>query len=102
LTDELTEGSRGVTEALGDILLAAVIDEDGAQSLVLTLERAGGLEEEEATRSIVHGGGLQCEVILRRRWLWSVPKGRGTVYGPHAAKGRRVQENQGRRGCAGR
>jgi hypothetical protein len=50
----LAEGVVVVAEALGDVLLAAVVDEDGAQGLVLALRGAGRLEEEAAAGCVVH------------------------------------------------
>jgi hypothetical protein len=50
----LAEGVDAESEALGDVLLAAAVDEDGAQGLVEALGRVRGLEEEEAARCVVH------------------------------------------------
>jgi hypothetical protein len=52
----LAEGSEGIAEALGDILLTAAIDEDGVQGLVEALGIIGGLEEEKASGCVVHNG----------------------------------------------
>jgi hypothetical protein len=41
--DLLAEGGEAEAEAVGDILLAAAIDEDGMQGLVEPLGIAGGL-----------------------------------------------------------
>ena len=54
--DELAEGVIGVAEAKGGILLREPIDEDGAESFVLSLCGTGRLVEEEPTQGIVHGG----------------------------------------------
>jgi hypothetical protein len=54
LPDELAEGRVVVAEAFGHILLAAAVDEDGAQGLVLTLRGAGGFLEEAAAGCVVH------------------------------------------------
>jgi hypothetical protein len=53
--DLLAEGVEVVAEAVGDVLLAAALDEDGAERLVEALGVVGGLLEEEATSGIVHG-----------------------------------------------
>jgi hypothetical protein len=45
LPHQLAEGRVVVAEALGHVLLAAAVDEDGAQGLVLALRGAGGLQK---------------------------------------------------------
>jgi hypothetical protein len=50
----LAEGVEAEAEALGDILLATAVEEDGTQGLVEALGRVGGVEEERATRGVVH------------------------------------------------
>jgi hypothetical protein len=50
----LAAGRVVVAETFGYILLAAAVDEDGAQGLVLALRGAGGLEKEAATAGVVH------------------------------------------------
>jgi len=59
--DLLAEGIEAEAEALGDVLLAAVVEEDGAEGLVEALGVVGGLGEEEATRHVVHNGTPGCE-----------------------------------------
>jgi hypothetical protein len=54
LGDELAERGVGVAEALGHVVLAAAVGEDGTQRLVLPLGRARRLAEEAAIRGIVH------------------------------------------------
>jgi uncharacterized protein YidB (DUF937 family) len=61
----LAEGVEAEPEALGGILLTAAIDEDGVQGFVEALRSAGGLDEEEATKCVVHNGLLRCEPF---RW----------------------------------
>jgi serine/threonine protein kinase len=43
-----------IVPVLGYVFLAAAVEEDGAQGLILALRSAGGLKEEAAARSIVH------------------------------------------------
>ena len=62
--DLLAEGGEAEAEAIGHVHLAAAIDEDGVQGLVEPLGLAGGLEEEEATRCIVHNGLPGCESFV--------------------------------------
>jgi hypothetical protein len=50
----LAEGGVDVAEALGRALLAAVVDEDGAEGLILALWDTGGLREEAAAGCVVH------------------------------------------------
>src|SRR5947207_10588328 len=57
----LAEGVEAEAEALGGILLTAAIDEDGVQGFVEALGIAGGLEEEEATKCVVHNDLPGCE-----------------------------------------
>jgi hypothetical protein len=63
LTHELAKSVIVVAKALGDVLLAAAVEEDGAQGLVLALRSASGLKEEAAARCVVHNRRSQCEVI---------------------------------------
>jgi hypothetical protein len=57
----LAEGVAGVACGLGDIFLTAAIDEDGAQRIVEALGSIRGLEEEQASRCVVHNGLRGCE-----------------------------------------
>jgi hypothetical protein len=50
----LAKGVVVVAEALGHVLLAAAVNEDGTQGLVLALRGTGGLQEEAAARCVVH------------------------------------------------
>jgi hypothetical protein len=50
----LAKGVVVVAEALGGILLAVAVDEDGTQGFVLALRGAGGLKEEAAAGGVVH------------------------------------------------
>lgn len=59
--DLLAEGGEAEAEAVGNVLLAAAIDEDGVQGLVEPLGIAGGLKEEEATKCVVPSGLPGCE-----------------------------------------
>lgn len=61
----LAEGIEAEAEALGGILLTAAIDEDGVQRFVEALRGAGGLDEEEATKCVVHNDLPRCEPL---RW----------------------------------
>ena len=66
LAHVLAEGVEAQSEALGDILLATAVEEDGAQGLVEALRRVGGVEEERATRGVVHNQVPGCESFRRR------------------------------------
>jgi hypothetical protein len=57
----LAEGVEAEAETLGDILLRAAIDENGAKGFVEALAIAWRLDEEEATRGVVHNGIPRCE-----------------------------------------
>src|SRR5207249_2659046 len=59
--DLLTEGGVVVAEAVGDVLLPAAVDEDGAESLVEALGVSVGLKEETAGRGVVHHGSPGCD-----------------------------------------
>jgi hypothetical protein len=72
LVDLLAEGGEAEAEAVGDVLLAAAIDEDGVQGLVEALGLAGGLKEEEATRCVVHNGLPGCESFWWRIRNWRI------------------------------
>src|SRR5262249_32017384 len=61
----LAEGVVAEAKALGGLLLAAAIDEDGVQGFVQALRIAGRLEEEAATTCVVHNDLLGCEPF---RW----------------------------------
>ena len=62
--DLLAEGGKAEAEAVGHVLLAAAIDEDGVQGLVEPLGIAGGVKEEEATSCVVHNGLPGCESFV--------------------------------------
>jgi hypothetical protein len=64
--DVLAKSSIAVTEAFGDILLPTAIDKNGAEGFVESLGITGGLEEEKATRMVVHSGAHACELFLSR------------------------------------
>ena len=61
--DLLAEGVEAEAEALGRVFLAAAINEDGAEGLVQALGVAGGLEEEKATKGVVHAHIPACEAL---------------------------------------
>jgi hypothetical protein len=64
--DLLAEGSEVEAEAFGNILLAAVLDEDGTEGFVEALGLAGGLQEEKTARGVIHGGIPGCEPFWSR------------------------------------
>jgi hypothetical protein len=64
LVDQLAESAVGVAVTLGGSLLGEAVNEDGAKGIVLALLRARRLEEEPAAGGIVHGLGLECEVVI--------------------------------------
>jgi hypothetical protein len=80
----LAEGGEAVAEALGDDLLATAIDEDSAEGLVEALGIVGGLEEEKATRGVVHTSVPGCEALLSRNSPGSIAEHR---QGGHAPRG---------------
>lgn len=61
--DELAKSLVGVAEALGNVLLGMVIDEDGTEGFVLALPRTVRLEEEATEGGIVHSQQRLCEGI---------------------------------------
>jgi hypothetical protein len=65
LAHSLAEGIEAEAEAPGGILPTAAIDEDGVPCFVEALRVAGGLEEEEATKCVVHNDLPRCEPL---RW----------------------------------
>jgi hypothetical protein len=101
LMDLLAEGGEAEAEAVGDVLLAAAIDEDGMQGLVEPLGIAGGLEEEEATRCVVHNGLPGCESLVWRIRCWRIAgRRRGRHWaapGVAAGAGKRAESRPGRR-----
>src|SRR5262249_39711142 len=86
LTHQLAEGIVVVAEALGHVLLAAAVEEDGAQGLVLALRGGGGLQEEAAAGCTAHSGRPRCEVISGPICGERVAEGRGAVQGPQESK----------------
>ena len=76
--DQLPEGIGAIAEALGGLLLQAVIDEDGAECLVLPLVGRDGFGEEAAAESVIHNGGLECESILLRQLPFEGSETRGS------------------------
>jgi hypothetical protein len=50
----LAEGGIVIAETLGHVLLAAAVQKDGAQGLVLALRGTGGLQEEAVAGAVVH------------------------------------------------
>jgi hypothetical protein len=60
-SDLLAEGGVTVTEAVGDVLLATAIDDDGAEGFVEALEVGNGLEEEATSQGVVHEGAPECD-----------------------------------------
>jgi hypothetical protein len=99
--DLLAEGGEAEAEAVGDVLLAAAIDEDGMQGLVEPLGIAGGLEEEAATRGVVHNGLPGCESFVWRIRSWRLAgRRRGRHWaapGVAAGAGNRADFRAGRR-----
>jgi hypothetical protein len=77
----LAEGVEGVAEAFGNVLLTATIDEDGPQGFVEALTAAGGLEEETATRCVVHNGFPGCESFRPRIGSWRIAERWPVNYG---------------------
>jgi hypothetical protein len=75
LVDQLAESVVGVTVTLGGLLLGEALDEDGAKGIVLALLRARRLEEELAAGGIVHGLGLECEVVVAGDGYTKLPIG---------------------------
>jgi hypothetical protein len=58
--DEGTHGVVAVAPMLGDIRHRQALDEDGAQDLVLAVDRVGGLEKEGTVGAVVHGPASAC------------------------------------------
>jgi hypothetical protein len=82
----LAEGSETIAEAFGNVLLPTAIDEDGPESFVEALGIGRGLEEEKATRIVVHASVPECEAFLSRNSQGSIASARP---GSHARKPRK-------------
>jgi hypothetical protein len=67
LLDLLAEGIEAQAERFGRVLLATAIDEDRAEGFVEALGVVGGLQEEKATRVVVHASVSGCEEFLSRQ-----------------------------------
>jgi hypothetical protein len=57
----LAEGGVVVAKAVGDVLLAAALDDDGAEGLVEALGVGSRLKKEVAGSGVVHGGVPGCD-----------------------------------------
>lgn len=53
--DLLAKGSKAEAEAFGDVLLPAAVEENSTQGFVEALGIVGRVEEETATRGVIHG-----------------------------------------------
>jgi hypothetical protein len=56
LIDQLPERAVSVAEAVGDLLLRAPVEEDGAQGFIAAVIRVRGPGEELPVRGAVHNG----------------------------------------------
>jgi hypothetical protein len=64
--DLLAEGGVAVTAAVGNLFLAAALDEDGAEGLVEALGVRSGLKEVATRHGVVHVGAPKCDSGERR------------------------------------
>jgi hypothetical protein len=85
--DLLAEGIKTEAEAFRDVLLATAIDEDSAEGFVEALRIASGLEEEKATRGVVHGIVPACEALLSRNSPGSIAEQRREGHTQKPGKG---------------
>jgi hypothetical protein len=63
------EGARGVTKTAGDVAGGLVIDEEGAESFVLTLHGELGGQEEFLVRLgdyLIYSTGLHIPIVLQK------------------------------------
>ena len=77
LVDQLAESVIGVTVTRGGLLLGEAVDEDGAKGIVLALLRTRRFQEEPAASEIVHGLGVECEVMVVGDRSTELPIGEG-------------------------
>ncbi len=64
-TDEGSHRVITIAELLGDLLHRPLLHEDGTKSLVLTMERVGGFEEEGAVGDAFHDPtSVRCGGII--------------------------------------
>src|SRR5258708_37030882 len=89
----LAEGVEAEAEAFGHVLLAAAVDEDGAEGFVETLGVARGLKEEEATRGVVHAGLTGCEELLSGNSRGGIAKRGQDGQAPKREKGPNAREH---------
>jgi hypothetical protein len=75
LVDQLAESAVGVAVKMGGLLLGEAVNEDGAEGVVLALLRARRLDKELAAGGVVHGLGLECEVVVRGDGSTELPIG---------------------------
>jgi hypothetical protein len=66
VADQRAERVVGVAELLGDVAQGSVLDEGGAEGLVLAMERLGGFEEEAEGVGVIHARGSEMRVDSER------------------------------------
>ena len=62
VADQRAERVVGVAELLGDLAQGSMLDEDGAEGLVLAMEGLGGFEEAAAVVHVIHARGSAMRV----------------------------------------
>jgi len=68
--DLLAKGGVVVAEAVGDVLLTAVLDADSAEGFIEALGIGRRLKEEAARWGLVHHGAPECDRGRCRRGIW--------------------------------
>ncbi len=84
VADQRAERVVGIAELLGDVAQGSVLDEGGAEGLVLAVERLGGFEEEAEIVGVIHARGSEMRVDS------------GGIPGPMVGRGRTVSKGSDR------
>jgi hypothetical protein len=80
-SDVLAKGGVAIAEAFGNVLLAAALDTDGAEGLVQALGVGSRLEEEAASRGVVHPGAPSVTAGQSGRGVGDKRNGSGSIGG---------------------
>src|SRR5262249_17426169 len=100
--DLLAEGGVAEAEAVSDVLLAAALDDDGAEGLVEALGRCGRAQEEGAGRGVVHRGAPGCDRGRGGSACAGERTRAGVVYGERRLWQRNTRQTLGETWCRAR
>jgi hypothetical protein len=87
VADQGADRVVGIAELLGDVAQGSVLDEGGAEGLILAVEGLGGFEEEAEVVGVIHARGSEMRVDCGRIPGLMVGLGRAASKGSGRAGG---------------